>query len=220
MYSHVVECHNGGPPLMRPLPQGRFHYLFGNDLLVAPIHADKLERTVSLPPGRWRYFFRDHDILPGPAQLQREFPLDEFPVFVREGAVIPLKVSRSYTGLGDTNSTGFTTWLIYPDGKSQFTLWHPETHPKPEKTTVAVDGGRPLKIEFSGQHEPHILRVFLPAKPARVTLDDTELAEGDSWHFDPVRERLIIKTRDYAQGKYEIVTAPGTAPASPKAGLR
>jgi hypothetical protein len=125
-------------------------------------------------------------------------------VFVREGAVIPLKVTRPYTGLGDTNSTGFTTWLIYPDGKSHFTLWHPETHPKPEETTVAVDAGQPLKIEFSGQHEPHILRVFLPAKPALVTLDDTELSEGDSWHFDPVRERLIIKTRDYTQGKYEI----------------
>ena len=204
MYSHVVECHNGGQPLMRPLPKGRFHYLFGNDLLVAPIHADKLERIVSLPAGRWRYFFRDHERLQGPAQLEREFTLDEFPVFVREGAIIPLKVTRSYTGLGDTNSAGFTTWLIYPDGKSQFTLWHPETHPKPERTTVAVDAGQSLKIEFSGQHEPHILRIFMPAKPARVTLDGGELAEGDSWQFDAAHERLIVKTWDYAQGRYEI----------------
>ena len=204
MYSHVVECHNGGPPLMRPLPHGKFHYLFGRDLLVAPIYEDKLERPVSLPPGRWRYFFRDRELRQGPAQLQREFPLDEFPVFVREGAVIPLKVTRPYTGLGDTNSAGFTTWLIYPDGQSQFTLWHPETHPKPEKTTVAVDFRQSLKIEFFGRHEPHILRILLPAKPVRVTLDGQELAEADSWQFDAAHQRLIIQTRDYAQGNYEI----------------
>lgn len=34
MYSHVVECHHGGKPLMRPLPDGDFHYLFGRELLV------------------------------------------------------------------------------------------------------------------------------------------------------------------------------------------
>ena len=211
MYSHVVECHNGGQPLMRPLSQGRFHYLFGGDLLVAPIHADKLERAVSLPPGRWRYLFHDHEILQGPAELKREFPLDEFPVFVREGGVIPLTVTRSYTGFGDTNSAGFKTWLIYPGGNSQFTLWHPETHPKPEKTTVTVQTGQSLKIEFSGRREPHILRVFSTAKPARVVLDGSELTEADSWQFDAARERLIIRTRDYAQGRYEIFATSGAA---------
>ena len=204
IYSYVVECHNGAPPLMRPQAQGKFHYLFGNELLVAPIYADKLDWTVTLPPGRWRYLFHDDEVTSGPAQVRREFPLDEFPVFVREGAIIPLKVTRPYTGFGDTNSAGYTTWLVYPDGKSQFTLWHPETHPKPEKTTLAVDSGPSLKLEFSGQREPHILRIHLQRKPAHVTLDGAELSEGDSWQFDAAHHRLIIKTRDYTQGKYEI----------------
>lgn len=204
MYSQVVECHGGGPPLMRPLKAGKFHYLFGNDLLVAPIHAEKHECEVSLPPGRWRYFFRDGEVLSGPAQFRREFPLDEFPVFVREGAIIPLKVTRAYTGFGDTNSAGFTTWLIFPAGKNQFTLWHPESHPRPEKTTVAVDSGPSLKIAFSGRHEPHLLRILLPVRPTRVLRDGAELLEKDSWQFDAARQRLIIKTRDYAEGTYEI----------------
>jgi hypothetical protein len=92
----------------------------------------------------------------------------------------------------------------HPEGKSQFTLWHPETHPNPEQTTLAVDAGPSLKLEFSGKHEPHILRILLPAKPARVLLDGAELPEGDAWQFDPAHQRLIIKTRDYAQGQYEI----------------
>lgn len=67
-----------------------------------------------------------------------------------------------------------------------------------------VDSGPSLKLLFSGRHEPHILRILLPTRPTRVMRDGVELLEGDSWQFDAVRQRLIIKTRAYAQGTYEI----------------
>ena len=204
IYSHVVTCHNGGLPLMRPLADGKFHYLFGDDFLVAPIHEDKLSRTVSLPPGGWRYLFDDREVLQGPRQFTRDFPLDEFPVFVRDGAIVPLKVTRPYTGFGDQDSAEFTTWLIYPNGRSEFTLWHPESHPKPEATTVKVDSGPALKIEFSGKHAPHILRIVANEKPAGISLDGQNLPEGDAWRFEADSRRIIIKTRDYAQGTYLI----------------
>ncbi len=202
MYSHVVACHNGGEPLMQPLETGKFQYLFGDDFLIAPIHEDKLSRAVVLPPGQWRYLFHDDEVLQGPQQITRDFPLDEFPVFVRDGAVVPLNVTRSYTGLGDTNSAGFTTWLIYPNQKSEFTLWHPESHPKPESTTVSVDSDKSLKIRVTGKRQPHILRVFTRNKPANVTLDGQILLEGDAWKFEAADHRLIIKTRDYKEGSY------------------
>jgi len=204
MYSHVVACHRGGPPLMRPLRQGRFHYLFGDDFLVAPIHEDKPERTVRLPPGRWRYLFRDGEVLDGPAQITRPFPLDEYPVFVRDGAVVPLHVTRAYTGLGDTNSAGHITWLIYPAGRSAFTLWHPDTHPEPEATTLAVEAGPPLRLTFSGRPTPHILRIFARQKPVVVTLDGQPLAEVAAWTFHPADQRLIIRTPRYREGRYEV----------------
>jgi len=193
---------------MRPLPDGQFHYLFGRDLLIAPIHSDSLERQVSLPHGHWRYFFDDRETLQGPGKIQREFPLDQFPVFVRDGAIIPINVTRPYTGLGDTNSGGFTTWLIYPNATNQFTLWHPQTHPHPEQTTLTVAAGSSLRIEFSGKHDPHILRILSPAKPARVLLDGSELAEGRAWTYDHAHQRLVIRTTEYAQGVYQIVSAP------------
>ncbi len=204
MYSHVVACHNGGLPLMRPMADGKFQYLFGDDFLVAPIHEDKLTRTVSLPTGGWRYLFGDREVFQGPQQLTRDFPLDEFPVFVRDGAIVPLKVARPYTGFGDKDSADFTTWLIYPNGKSEFTLWNPETHPKPESTTVKVDSGASLTIEFSGKHAPHILRIFSKDKPNTITLDGQSIPEGDAWKFDAPDRKVIIKTHDYTQGKYVI----------------
>jgi alpha-glucosidase (family GH31 glycosyl hydrolase) len=205
LYSHVVECHQGAAPLMRPLARGRYHYLLGNDLLVAPLYEDRPNAQVALPPGRWHYFFEDSQQLIGPGELTREVPLDEYPVFVREGALIPMRISRPYTGLGDTNSENYITWLIYPGRNSQFTLWHPDSHPRPEQTMVAMTSGQPLKIEFAGRKNPHILRIFKPLKPQRVVLDGTELVEGATWWHDAGRQRLTIKSPDYASGRYEIV---------------
>jgi alpha-glucosidase (family GH31 glycosyl hydrolase) len=159
---------------------------------------------VLLPSGHWRYLFNDREVVQGPARITRDFPLDEFPVFVRDGAVVPLKVTRPYTGLGDKDSAEFTTWLIYPNATSEFTLRHPESHPNPQKTTVKVDAGQSLRIDFSGQHEPHILRVFAKQKPSAITLDGKALAEGEVWRFDAKGDRVIIKTHDYSQGSYVV----------------
>ena len=205
MYSHVVNCHRGGPPLMRPLAGGKFHYLFGDDFLIAPIHEDKLARSVTLPPGPWRYLFDDREVVTGRATITRDFPLDEFPVFIREGALVPLQVSRAYTGFGDTNSAEFTTWLIYPGGKNEFTLFHPESHPDPETTTLKMDSEKSLQLEFSGKPQPHILRIHAPQKPASITLDGALLPEDDAWHYDAPGQRIIIQTRTYQTGRYIIV---------------
>jgi alpha-D-xyloside xylohydrolase len=205
MYSHVALCHAGGQPLMRPLKAGRFEYLFGNDLLIAPIHQDNGTRTISLPPGRWRYLFEDRELIDGPRTLTRDFPLSEFPVFVREGAIVPLNVQRPYTGFGDTNSAGFTTWLIYPDRKSEFTMYDPKSHPKMETTTVKVNVQEGVHIEVTGKRTPHILLVHADQKPRGVNLDGDSLAEGTAWQFDKEKARVTIKTREYRVGRYEIL---------------
>jgi alpha-D-xyloside xylohydrolase len=140
----------------------------------------------------------------GPRQLTRDFPLDEFPVFAREGAVVPLKVTRDYTGFGDRDSAEFTTWLIYPNGRSEFTLWNPETHPQPEATTVKVESGVVLKIQFSGRKQPHLMRIHTQSKPQSVTLDGQLLAEGEAWQFESASRKLVIKTRNYTEGDYRV----------------
>ena len=205
IYSHVVECHRGGRPLMRPLAEGGFHYLFGDDFLVAPIHSDSPRRDVSLPAGEWRYLFRPSaEAMQGPARISREFPLDEYPVFLRAGALVPLNVARDYTGLGDRASAGFRTWLVNPGADGRFTLWHPETHPVPESTTVTMREGNPLRITFSGRAEPHLLRVITALPPARVARDGRELADGAGWSFDTTRGALVIRAAAGTASSYEI----------------
>ena len=125
MYSYVVEAHNGGTLLQTPV-KGKYHYLFGDNFLVAPIYKDELVNEVTLPKGKWRYFFDDSELIEGPVTFQKEFPLEEFPVYIREGAIVPMDIKRSYTEIGDESSDGFLTFLIYPAGESSFTVHHPD----------------------------------------------------------------------------------------------
>lgn len=203
MYSHVVMCHEGGDPLMRPFGDD-YHYRLGNDLLVAPIHEDKLARTVTLPEGRWRYWFDDAEGIDGPATITRDFPLDEYPVYVRDGAIIPLNVSRDYTGFGARDSEGFLTLAIYPNGKNAFTVHHPDGS---GSTTISVAAANDIEITLDGVKKPHILRVLLEREPREITLDGQTLEKNAAWRYDPAAQRLWITTRAYTQGRYRIAAA-------------
>ncbi|MBX7258231.1 MAG: glycoside hydrolase family 31 protein [Candidatus Hydrogenedentes bacterium] len=201
MYTHVALCHEGGKPLMRP-QKPKYHYLFGDDFLVAPIYEDSLSREVTLPAGRWRYWFKDDEVLEGPQTFVRDYALNEFPVFVRDGAIIPLNVTRPYTGLGGRDSEGFLTLLVYPDGKSAFEIRNPD---KSGVTTARVDAsGNSVSITVEGVKKPHILRVKRAEKPTSVVLDGKNLAEGTDWSYDTGRHFVIIRTREYGEGRYTI----------------
>jgi alpha-glucosidase (family GH31 glycosyl hydrolase) len=200
LYTQVVLCHQGGLPLMRPV-LGKYHYRLGEDLLVAPIYRDNLTNKVELPQGRWRHFFHDAEVLEGPQSLTREFALSDFPVYVREGAVLPLNVSRAYTGFGDASSEGLITWCIYPHGNSEFTLHHPD---RSGTTRVQVHETDELALSLTGVKKPHILRIYRETPPTGIQLDGKTLAQGKDWRYDSVDRRLWIRTLTYDEGQYVI----------------
>lgn len=200
MYSHIVECHHGGLPLQRPV-EGPYHYLFGEDFLVAPIYRDSLKNEVHLPSGKWRYLFDDAEVLEGPQVFTRDFPLNEYPVYVREGAVVPLNISRDYTGLGDKSWEGRLTVNVHPDGRSKFKVHHPgET----ASTTITVTDETTLRIGLQGKPIPHVLRILLDQKPARVSLDGNPLDEGTGWEYQEAHSRLIVNSAEPMLGVYEV----------------
>ncbi|MBZ5856933.1 TIM-barrel domain-containing protein [Flavihumibacter profundi] len=201
MYTYVLNAHNGGRVLQQPV-DGKYHYLFGDNFLIAPIYQDQLQNEITLPEGKWRYFFNDKEVVQGPARFKREFPLDEFPVYIREGAIVPMSIKRDYTGIGDTTSAGYLTLLIYPEGKTEFTVHHPDTS---GSTKVAVEAqAHELTISLEGIHKPHILNIQMDAKPAKVELDGTVLPESQ-YSFDAKRSKLIIRSDKYINGKYRII---------------
>jgi len=202
MYSYVVSAHEGGKGLQRPV-QGKYEYLFGDYFLVAPIYEDSLSRSVTFPPGKWRYFFDDSRVFEGGQTISFRCPLEEFPVFVKEGAIVPLNVSRVYTGLGDRSSVNFVTYVVYPGRESQFTLVHPDGS---GRTKISVQSQKYLLlIKFSGVHKPHILRIFAERPPKTILLDEKPLVENQDWWFKRDERKLVIRTTTYEKGVYKIV---------------
>ena len=65
-------------------------YYFGDDFLVAPVMNSEDRRDIYLPEGNWVNFFTGERFRGGQWLYGVEVPLDEMPVYVREGAVIPV----------------------------------------------------------------------------------------------------------------------------------
>lgn len=65
-------------------------YFFGENMLVAPVMNSENKRDIYLPEGTWVHFF-SREVFEGERWLKNvEVPLDEIPVFVKHGAIIPL----------------------------------------------------------------------------------------------------------------------------------
>jgi alpha-D-xyloside xylohydrolase len=92
-------AHERGTPIMRPLfydfpedPGAWEHedvYLFGPDLLVAPVlHEDARERELYLPAGSgWTHAFSGRSYTAGQT-IRVAAPIEEIPVFLRDGAAL------------------------------------------------------------------------------------------------------------------------------------
>jgi alpha-D-xyloside xylohydrolase len=202
MYHYVVTAHNNGKRLQTPLDKGKYHYLFGDDFLIAPIYKDTKINTITFPNGKWRYFFNDKKIIKGPKTLEMKFPFDEYPVFIKEGAIIPMDIKRSYSAIGDSNSKGFTTILIYPNRKNYFNFYHTDNKNQTEISYNQL--GSELIVKLKGKNIPHILNIYTARKPTKVELDNNILSEGSNWNYVSDKRKLIIKTTEYKNGNYRI----------------
>ena len=119
--SVAAEAHKLGIPMMRPLammyPEDQEatkvwdEYLFGEDLLVAPVSDETEEREIYFPEGRWISLWNLNDEISGPVQRSVEVPIDKIPVYVREGSFLPLRLNENLK-LGESMSESETEMIL------------------------------------------------------------------------------------------------------------
>ncbi|MDR7507468.1 MAG: glycoside hydrolase family 31 protein [Armatimonadota bacterium] len=110
LYTEAAAAVAAGAPLMRPLildfqddpTTWRIsdQYLLGRSLLIAPVLTPDGRRWVYLPSGQWWDFWR-HTRHSGPRWVHLEVPLEEVPVFVRDGTIVPLGPEVEHSGQAD-----------------------------------------------------------------------------------------------------------------------
>jgi alpha-glucosidase (family GH31 glycosyl hydrolase) len=212
LYTAAREAYDTGVSIMRPMyydwPEAEEAYRFadqyqvGDDLIVAPIIAagdpatGLARRAVWLPAGEWIGWFSGEHVK-GPAVVTRNYALDEIPVFVRAGAIIPMqgKARRAGAGSGDplvlavfSGANGATR--VYEDGGDSVGYQHGEFSFTPVRTSNPSD--RSLRIEigavegrYPGMSASRAVTIRVPGvwPPKKVVAGGSPVAwryEGDT----------------------------------------
>lgn len=148
-YSAVREAHDTGLPILRALwlhystdrtaiARGD-EYLWGRDILVAPVvEKGATSRSLYLPAGRW-YDFWTEDVLDGAREVRRPVDLAAMPLFVRAGAIVPLGPVKQYTSERVDQPL---TVQVYPGRDGAFTLY------EDDGATFAYQDGDWMGIEM------------------------------------------------------------------------
>src|SRR5262245_33237460 len=132
LYSAAKETCETGMPIIRamwlhyPNEAGAVargdQYLYGRDILVAPVFEKGAEsRGVYLPRGMW-YDFWTREKVEGGREVARKVDLETIPVYVRAGAVVPMGPVKQYTW--EKVDAPFTLW-VHPGANGAFS-WYEE----------------------------------------------------------------------------------------------
>jgi alpha-glucosidase/alpha-D-xyloside xylohydrolase len=95
-------------------------YLWGRDLLIAPVHEKgAASRDVYLPAGDWFDWWTNERVAGG-RTVTRPVDLATMPIYVRSGAIVPLDPVRQHTSQVVDQPT---TLRVYRGADGEFTLY-------------------------------------------------------------------------------------------------
>ncbi len=227
-YALLYQAHLFGTPMMRPMfwddPSPEFmtvddQFFVGDAMLVAPVVEEgAVSRPVSLPSGRWYDPWRGQ-WLEGPLRMTVEAPLDQLPLFLRAGAILPLAdLVQSTAEWGHTSPWPATIWVLPGDGALDlyaddgYTNQYSTGHYLIIRFTVRESAGT-LRIGWSRQQGGDFLvppgPVVLKAGPLppgvlpRIKGDGRVLQKGEKSRFAYVSVDLSQQT-----GTVDVVLQP------------
>ncbi len=96
-------------------------YLFGDSILVAPITDPSNKRAVYLPEGTWTDWWTGEQ-LEGRRWIDIEADIETLPLYVREGAIIPVGPVMQYVNELKVEEIELRIAPIKGEGKSSFTV--------------------------------------------------------------------------------------------------
>ena len=130
LYSLAKATYDTGAPFMRPLWMDfpgdpavvniGTQYMFGPDFLVAPVtEQGQTVKDVYLPAGADWYNYWTEEKFTGGRWLKVTAPIDQIPLFVRAGSILPLGSAIASTATRQT----ITMLKVYPGADAVFTLY-------------------------------------------------------------------------------------------------
>jgi alpha-glucosidase len=163
LYTEARRTYDTGVAFLRPLYydspeeaaayESKGEYLFGDQMLAAPITApaEKVSglatEKVWLPAGEWIEWPTGKHFT-GPAAVERSFSIEQTPVYVRAGAIVPMQPPMRFTGEKPVDPLIVDVWPLAPGQASTYSVY--------EDSGVAVEYQRgvfartPIKAAQTG----------------------------------------------------------------------
>ena len=211
LYTYTWVAHRRALPMLRPLyleyPQleeaykHSHEYFFGDEMLIAPVLDPSGNQTVYLPPGDWVDFFTGKRYQ-GASSFTAHYAVDETPVFVRDGAVIPEQDVSAYSDqkpldhlIVNVYGSAGGSFDLYEDDGLSLSFDAEQAHTKMTHA-VGSDGVHRLAIgptqgAFKGQPaaRSYELRIRTPARPVSMSLNG---AKAPPWRWDAARATAVL----------------------------
>ncbi|MBE2230057.1 MAG: glycoside hydrolase family 31 protein [Chitinophagaceae bacterium] len=208
IYSYAHQSRIEGKNMIRSLPPHYYQYLFGNEMLVAPVYEKKkYTRDVQLPAGNWINSWTGENYK-GNQSVSVPAPTEQIPLFVRAGSLIP---ARPYAPSVEQGSNDSLSLHIFQGDDGRFILYEDDGISNDylqgglAKTLLTYREGRvkgrfkihAVKGNYRGMKDKRYWRVILHAKTIKA--DKPLLSEeGSSVVFSgeaPVTKPLTIRFR-------------------------
>jgi alpha-glucosidase (family GH31 glycosyl hydrolase) len=220
IYNSAAEAHETGIPMMRSMamaypddfPSGTNggEYMFGRDLLVAPVVTENNNKTITLPSGAWTDLWTGRT-LRGPGTFTTNVPLDVIPVYLKPGAIVPVCLNPRLQ-MGQSLSSGQVKALIVTapekDEDAGFEYEAAPVSPEPARRTAratvqlhsARNGFTMIVDRFAadyvlvyGARNPSSIRLNGERLPKEVGMNFPFKQMG--WKQDTTQNRIIIQLR-------------------------
>lgn len=207
-YNAAAIAYQSGIPIMRSMPVAfprelqlaalSEQYMFGPDLLVAPVLNEDTFKIISFPSGVWTSLW-DGKAVTGPAKLKIDAPLDTIPVYLRPGAAVPVRLSQAMK-FGDSMTGGRVNALVVTPGKEDETVSLLNEHGENAKVAARpTAGGCGWTLENLPEMSCVLIYGVAAASQVRVNnnalpkMAATGAGSGQAgWQVDAAGHRLII----------------------------
>lgn len=162
-------------------------FLMGDHILVCPVlEPNAKSRYVYLPKGKW-YNYWTNKVFEGGKEILAEAPLEQIPLYIREGAVIPFYPVMQYVGEKPVDQL---TIKVYYGGESMNSYLYEDSgdgydyekgiYNRKKFKTQSTPTSFKMSLKTNGHYEPSystykVVLFGLPFLPSRILVNDKEM---------------------------------------------
>lgn len=190
IFSSIVKVHKTGGSLIKNVSYTQESHTMGDDIYTKAITSTNNSVNFSLPEkGDWVEFWTKTKYAGG-TTISQTYPLNQFPLFIKVGAIIPMNITNNYSGIGNSSLKGKETIYIIPsENRREYQYFRPKGDGIDyEPIQISFDGQKnELTVEGESRHEYAFL-IQSKIKPIQVE-------NADKWTYNENKHELLVFKR-------------------------